>query len=70
MGKLFNYLKNSEYYKLTSILWEIYKNENLLKALISNNHGNKLLKKLMEYSTNTQKKYIKDKINLLKKKSN
>ena len=70
VGKLFNYLKNAEYYKLTSILWEIYKNENLLKALISNNHGNKLLKKLMEYSTNTQKKYIKDKINLLKKESN
>ena len=68
IGKLFYYLKINEYYRLSSIIWEIFRNDNLIKALCSHKNGSNLLKKIMEYSNNTQKKYIKAKINLIKKK--
>lgn len=68
IGKLFYYLKVNEYYRLSSIIWDIFRNDNLIKALCSHKNGNNLLKKIMEYSNNTQKKYIKAKINFIKKK--
>ena len=67
VGKIFHYLKNSEYSKLSSIIWDIYRNDNLINSLCSHKNGNKFLKSLMEYSNNTQKKYIKAKINFIKK---
>lgn len=68
IGKIFYYLKINEYYRLSSIIWNIFRNDNLIKSLCSHKNGNNLLKKIMEYSNNTQKKYIKAKINFLKKK--
>jgi hypothetical protein len=68
IGKMFYYLKINEYYKLSSIIWDIFRNDNLIKSLCSHKNGNNLLKKIMEYSNNTQKKYIKAKINFIKKK--
>ena len=68
IGKIFYYLKINEYYRLSSIIWDIFRNDNLIKALCSHKNGNNLLKKIMEYSNNTQKKYIKAKINFIKKK--
>lgn len=68
IGKLFYYLKINEYYRLSSIIWDIFRNDNLIKALCSHKNGSNLLKKIMEYSNNTQKKYIKAKINFIKKK--
>jgi hypothetical protein len=68
IGKLFYYLKINEYYRLSSIIWEIFRDDNLIKALCSHKNGNNLLKKIMEYSNNTQKKYVKAKINFIKKK--
>lgn len=68
IGKIFYYLKINEYYRLSSIIWDIFRNDNLIKALCSHKNGSNLLKKIMEYSNNTQKKYIKAKINFIKKK--
>ena len=64
--KIFYILKNSENSKINSIIWNIYRNDNLIKALSSHKNGNKLLKQLMEYSNNTQKKYIKAKLSFIK----
>ena len=59
--KIFYFLKNNKYYKLTSILWDIYKDENLLEALLSHQLGKKLLKALLKNSNNSQKNYVKAK---------
>ena len=64
--KIFYFLKNSENSRISSIIWNIFRNENLIKALCSHKNGNKLLKQLMEYSNNTQKKYIKAKLSFIK----
>ena len=64
--KIFYFLKNSENSKINSIIWNIYRNDNLIKALCSHKNGNKLIKQLMEYSNNTQKKYIKAKLSFIK----
>ena len=64
--KIFYFLKNSENSKISSIIWNIYRNDNLIKALCSYKNGNKLIKQLMEYSNNTQKKYIKAKLSFIK----
>ena len=64
--KIFYFLKNCENSKINSIIWNIYRNDSLIKALCSHKNGNKLIKQLMEYSNNTQKKYIKAKLSLIK----
>ena len=64
--KVFYFLKNSENSKINSIIWNIYRDCNLIKALCSHKNGNKLIKQLMEYSNNTQKKYIKAKLSFIK----
>lgn len=64
--KLFHYLKNREKSKLFFIIWDIFRNDNLIKSLCSHKNGYKLLKQLMEYSSNNQKKYLKSKIKLIK----
>ena len=65
--RIFEYLKYIEYSNISSILWNIYRNDNLIKGLCSSKSGNILLKKLMEYSNGTQKKFIKKKIKYFKK---
>jgi len=65
--KIISYLKINEYYKLSNIIWNVYRNDNLVGVLYSHKNGIKLIKKLMEYSNNTQKNYIKAKINFIKK---
>ena len=64
--KIFIYLKTNNYYKLISILWNIFRNDNLIKSIYSHKNGLKLLKKLMEYGNNAQRKYIKAKLSILK----
>ena len=64
--KVIIYLKTNNYNKLISIMWNIFRNDNLIKLIYSHKNGNKLLKKLIEYGNNTQRKYIKAKLNLLK----
>jgi hypothetical protein len=67
--KLLTYLKMNEYYKFSNIIWNVYRNDNLIKTLCFYQNGNKLLKKIIEYSNNTQKNYIKAKLNIIKKKA-
>ena len=67
ISRLLNYLKFIEYTDINSILWSIYRNDNLIKGLCSSKNGKQLLKKLMEYSNGTQKKYIKTKLKLIKR---
>ena len=59
----------NEYYKLSNLIWNIYRNDNLIKTLYFYLNGNKLLKKFIEYSNNTQKNYIRAKLNFIKKSS-
>ena len=65
--RLFKYLKSIEYNNITSIIWNIYRNDNLIKGLCSSKNGTILLKKIIEYSNSSQKRYIKDKIKYYKK---
>ena len=67
--KILGYLKMNEYYKLSNLIWNVYRNDNLIKTLYFYHNGNKLLKKFIEYSNNTQKNYIKAKLNFIKKSS-
>jgi len=68
--KIFHYLKTVNYYGLTSLIWNIYRNESLIKIIHSHKNGNKLLKQLMELCNNNQKKYIKAKLSFFKNKYN
>ena len=63
--KLFHYLKTRENSKLILIIWNIYRNDNLIKSLCSHKYGKKLLNQLMEYSNNNQKKFLKMQLKLL-----
>ena len=65
--KLFSYLNISKYNKLSLLIWTIFRNDNLIKTLLSHKNGNKIIKKIMEFSNNAQKKYIKAKMNLMQK---
>jgi hypothetical protein len=65
VSKVLSYLKRTENYKLTSILWDIYRDDNHLNAICSSPCANKILKKLKEYSNFTQKNYLKTKINFI-----
>lgn len=65
--KLFSYLNICKYNKLSLMIWTIFRNDNLIKTLLSHKNGTKIIKKIMEYSNNTQKKYIKVKMNLNQK---
>jgi hypothetical protein len=65
--RLFKYLKSIEYNNFTSIIWNIYRNDNLIKGLCSSRNGTILLKKIIEYSSSSQKRYIKNKIKYYKK---
>jgi hypothetical protein len=64
--KLLTYLKNNDNNRISSIIWNLYKNDNLINQLCSHKNGIKLIKKLMKYNNCIQKKYIKTKINSIK----
>ena len=66
--KIIYFLKENQYYKLNAIIRKIYRNDSLIKSLMTHKNGNKLIKKLMEFSNNSQKKYIKTKLNFFQKK--
>jgi hypothetical protein len=66
IGKVLSFMKRTENYKLTYIIWEIYKDDNQLNAICSSTYASKILKKLKEFSSFTQKKYLKAKINCIK----
>jgi hypothetical protein len=59
--KLLTHLKNNDNNRISSIIWNIYKNDNLINQLCSHKNGIKLVKTLMEYNNDIQKKYIKKK---------
>ena len=65
--KVLQYLKYIEYSNINSILWNIYRNDNLIKGLSNSKSGNILLKKLMEYSNASQKQFIKNKLSIIKR---
>ena len=65
--RIFYYLKSIEYNNINSIIWNIYRNDYLIKVLCNNKSGVILLKKIIEYSNSSQKKYIKNKIKYYKK---
>ena len=67
VSKLFIYLKNNNPTFLNNIIWNIYKDNKLLKLLLSNANGEKLLNKLMSYSNIPQKEYINEKMNNIDK---
>ena len=67
--KMISFLKNIDYNGFNNIIWNIFKNNNLIKSLSSHKNGNKILKKLIEYSDQNHKKYIKSKLTLLKKQN-
>ena len=60
--KVLTHLKNYDNNRISSIIWNIYKNDNLINQLCSHKNGIKLIKKLMEYNHYKQKNYIKRKI--------
>ena len=70
VGKVLSYMNRTENYKLSSIIWDIYRDDNLLNAIYSSTYGSKILKKLKEYSNFTQKKYLNVKINFIKSNIN
>ena len=45
--KILGYLKMNEYYKLSNLIWNVYRNDNLIKTLYFYHNGNKLLKSLL-----------------------
>ena len=61
--KTLNYLKNNSSFELGILIWSVYKNNILLKFLLSNENGIKLLKLMINLSDDEQKKYIFMKIN-------
>ena len=61
--KILTYLKNNDNNRISPIIWNVYKNDNLIKQLCSHKNGIKLIKKLMEYNKCIPKNYIKRKIN-------
>ena len=70
VGKVLSYMNRTENYKLSSIIWDIYRDDNLLNAICSSTYRSKILKKLKEYSNFTQKKYLNVKINFIKSNIN
>jgi len=64
--KVLSFMQRTENYKLTSIIWDIYRDDNLLNTIFSSIYASKILKKLKEYSNFTQKKYVNVKINFIK----
>ena len=62
VNKLIIYLKKNNSSFLNTIIWNIYKNDDLLKPLFSNKNGNKILNQLIKFSDNNQKNFISEKL--------
>ena len=67
VNKILFYLKNKDLNILNSFIWDIYKNDDLIKSLYKINKGIEFINKMINYSNNEQKTYIKEKLNKLKK---
>ena len=67
VNKILFYLNNKDLYILNSFIWGIYKNDDLIKYLYKSNKGIEFINKMINYSNNEQKTYIKEKLNKLKK---
>ena len=67
VNKILLYLKNKDINLLYSFIWDIYKKDNLLKALCETNNVFKLIKTMINFSNSSQKGYIKEKLNSIKK---
>ena len=52
VNKILIYLNNKYIDTLYSFIWDIYKNDNLLKALFESNNGFELIKKMINYLNN------------------
>ena len=66
VNKILLYLNNKDKNSLNSFIWDIYKNDDLIKSLYNNNNF-EFLDKIINYSNNDQKTYIKEKLNKIKK---
>jgi hypothetical protein len=63
--KLLMYLKNNNYFNvLNNIIWNIFKNDDIIKSFQSSPFGDKVLKQLLLYSNSLQKNYIKEKLKI------
>ena len=67
VNKILLYLNNKDINLLYSFIWDIYKKDNLLKALCETNNGFELIKIMFNFSNSSQKGYIKEKLNSIKK---
>ena len=63
--KTLNYLHTYSSFELGILIWSVYKNNILLKYLLSNENGTKLLKLMIDLSDEEQKTYIFLKINII-----
>ena len=61
--KILNYLYKYNTFELGILIWFVYKNNNLLNDLLSNENGNHILKLMINISDNEQKKFIFLKLN-------
>ena len=62
VNKILLYLNNKDKNSLNSFIWDIYKNDDLIKSLNNTKNELKFLDKLINYSNNEQKTYIKEKL--------
>ena len=67
VNKTLLYLNNKDINSLHSFIWDIYKNDNLLKSLCETNNGYEFIKTIINYSNSSQNGYIKKKLNSIKK---
>ena len=61
--KILNYLYKYNTFELGILIWYVYKNNNLLNYLLSNQNGNQILKLMINLSDQEQKKFIFLKLN-------
>ena len=58
ISKVLYFLNNNYSLELKVLLWSLYKNIVLMKNLISNKNNNNIIKQLLDFSDDEQKKYL------------
>ena len=58
ISKVLYFLNNNYSLELKVLLWSLYKNIVLMKNLISNKNNNNIIKQLLDFSDDKQKKYL------------
>jgi hypothetical protein len=66
LNKLIFYLNNKDINIFNSFIWDIYKNDDLIKSLFKMNNGLDFINKMINCSNSEQKTYIEEKLNKLK----